>query len=126
MSDLEQPLSFEGQRRSEAILRLAQRESQKRRRKRTALRGAGAGTLVIAAVLVARSGFKTSLLHRGDEIVEVPPQQLPKTSSPPGIVVSQIQTDPTIVDRLAIHTQSKTWRSIDDEEFIRAMADAGK
>jgi hypothetical protein len=125
MSDLEYSLSSQGQRRRQRILELALRESQSRRHKRWTVRGAGALLLVIAAILIARHQINPTA-RQAQQVVEAIPQPQPPIVTTPRIVVSQIQTDPTIVDRLAIRTQSKAWRSIDDEEFLRALADAGR
>ena len=41
-------------------------------------------------------------------------------------MIWQIQTDPTLLQRLAVPPQKPTWRVLSDDELLRALADAGK
>jgi hypothetical protein len=42
------------------------------------------------------------------------------------IVVTRIQTDPTLLQRLAIPPQKPTWKILSDDELLHELADAGK
>jgi hypothetical protein len=125
MSDVDPVLSDSGIARRERILMLALDEAKSRRRKRWALRASAVGVVVAGIGLVVRSmtGSIAPPPVRPLAIQDPAPVPVP---SPPGIVVSRLETDPTIVDRLAIQADSHRWQTIGDEELLRGLADAGR
>ena len=42
------------------------------------------------------------------------------------VVITQIQTDPTLLDRLSVPPQRPTWKILTDDQLLRALADAGR
>jgi len=131
MSNWDQPLSSEGLRRREQILAAARRVARRRRWRRRALRGSGA--IVIVAILLTlylqlfpiptarQPRPSTPIAHQSDS------SPSPATMPAHAIVITWIATDPTLVDRLAIDPQQPPiWQSIDDDELIRTLAEAGQ
>ncbi|HEX3356788.1 MAG TPA: hypothetical protein VHS31_07450, partial [Tepidisphaeraceae bacterium] len=48
------------------------------------------------------------------------------TSHPSDIVIGQLDTDPTISERLALKPTSPRWEHLNDDELIESLADAGE
>lgn len=124
MTDLLTPAGIE---RREQILQLAQRAASQRRIRRRAI-GAGAAICVLALALLP-------LLRRHPapppEIARVTPRIIPErpivfVRSPRTIEVQRIDTDPRLLDSLAIRPQPNTWRRLGDDELLRELAATGK
>jgi hypothetical protein len=126
MNDWEQPLSPAGQRCRERILQLALHEARQRRQQRWTRRSVGTALVITLALVAVRFIPSKALAPQQDQIVVVPPHVVAPTPSQPKIIISRIETDPTIVDRLAIRPSSKRWQSIGDDELLAGLADAGK
>lgn len=124
MTDSQTILSPEGARRREQILRLARRAATGRRRRRLALRGglALAGVAVLAVALWPDPAVRT-VGPSPDQWVQHPN---PAPPTPRVVDIQTITTDLSLVDRLALRPQQRGWQSIDDDEFLKVLADAGK
>ena len=131
-------LSATGARRRDEILRAAVRAGQSRRRRRLAGRAAGAAGGVIAiawavAAVLRPAGLVKPPLVRGP-IPPAPPPVAhvvvsgprPAVKRPAVIIVQRIETDPTLVDRLAVPRQGHPWRSLSDDELLTQLAQAGR
>ena len=137
LDDVAEPLlSPEGRVRRAAILQLAHRESRARRRRHFARRAgvAGAGLSIALAIF---------WLTRPQN--EAPPQivhQLPSTqrmqqpatrqiaqrpvATRSKILITRIETDSTLLQRLTLPPQKPSWSVIDDDELLRSLAEAGR
>ncbi len=124
MSESNVPLSPEGIQQRERILRLAQREARSLKHRRHSARIGG------ACIILAVIALGLMLIVPGKPPVRMvkstPAPPPPAVQQTPGIVVTFIQTDPTLADRLAIRPQPPRWRSIDDDELLTSLADAGQ
>ncbi|WP_428940228.1 hypothetical protein [Fontivita pretiosa] len=131
MSNWDQPLSSEGLRRREQILAAARRVARRRRWRRRALRGGDVIAVVAILVTLYVQLFPkpTARQPRPTGPIVHQPDSLPSPTATPvnAIVITWIATDPTLVDRLAIDPhRPRIWRSIDDEELIQTLAEAGQ
>jgi len=120
----QETLSEAGKQRRQQILLLAKAAARNRRQKRFALCGVitiAIGALVIPLML--RSQHSKVMPVEKPEIARVSP---PPVGPPPSIAIEYVQTDPTITDRLTIKPQPPRWTSIGDDEFLKALADAGQ
>ena len=113
-------LSQSGERRREAILDLALVAARGRRRRRIALRASLAAILI----LVLLSPILRSLRPRDAHTVVHHTEPLPPRV-PPSPVVERIETDPHIIERLAIPPTHAKVIIINDTELLGdlAMAD---
>ncbi|HEX5244829.1 MAG TPA: hypothetical protein VFW23_16345 [Tepidisphaeraceae bacterium] len=125
MTDPPIELSMAGEQRKESILAMAKIEaSQRRRRKRAAQTLAAA---IILALLIPAVFLHTH--HRQSLPVAVhvhshDAPQIEKTISKSKILVIRIETDPQIIERLAIPSQPPRWKKIGDDELLRDLASA--
>ena len=127
MIDPSENLSPAGMARREAILHQTLQIVRRRRRRRQALQlTAGLAVVVLASVLIRLPQYPrevTPLPGGGPAIVDggssVP---LPR---PPGPVVQVIAPDPDICTRLAAPDLPPTWRTIDDDQLLAALAETG-
>lgn len=111
------PLSVAGEARRGEILRLAKGEARRRRRRRVGVRiGAVCAVLGLGVVVMWPGGKATEVA------VKVLPTKAPEPAA--GLKITFIQTDPTIVDRLAV-SPVRSWTVMDDDQLLRSMADAG-
>lgn len=126
-------LSPIGLRRREEILRSAVREGRAVRRRRRVVRAAGgcaAVMLATASVLVTLHSRRTPLPQQQATVaphratVVVSPRPAPRPTHE--VIVQQIVTDPTLVDRLAVSSQGKSWQTLSDDEFLRQLSRAGR
>jgi hypothetical protein len=127
MSDEPIILSEEGRLRQRQILDSALCAARSRKIRRTAIRAAsvGIGCLVIAALLLSH-GWKEK---RQLATIPVSPalavvHEHPATFVAPIVVVQRIQTDPNVVERLALPPIHSTVRHISEDELLRELADA--
>jgi hypothetical protein len=141
------PLSRDGERRREQILRLAQRTAAARGRRRRHARGAVgiAMLLAIAAVIGLRFGRVAPKRDVADVPRPIPipttPGHSPSPSSipppvavaaaparpaRPEIVITRIKTAPGLADRLAIRRDPAAWQRLSDDDLLHRLSDAGK
>lgn len=121
MIDDEMGLSAAGKARRDQILRLAVGEAGARKRRR---RVARAG-MVLTIIGISVSAF--FMFQRVEHPVPVPVAiDTPTTPQTAPALATRIQTDPTIVQRLSIPPQPRSWTIIGDDELLRSLADAGK
>lgn len=124
MPEFQPPLSPPGERRRERILDLALAEAGRRRRRRRAARTALAVLLVAAVV----SPLLRSRPAHPPEVAVQPHPRHPATSGSPvvapsrGLIVARIETDPHIIERLAIRPQAPRVIVINDNELLNALA----
>jgi hypothetical protein len=130
-SDQSNRLSPSGAARVDQILRLAKQTARQRRdgRRRLAFAAANLAFAVLAltCILVIRQmpgPSQIPLLPQNRFIATAPPQA-PIAPAPPDETIVRILTDPTLLDRLSIHTEPK-WESISDDELIQVLAEAGQ
>ena len=71
------------------------------------------------------------VVHTANVFSTRPPQSsrmiasVTQRSSPKTLLVEQIQTDPTIAQRLSVLPNPR-WQKIDDDELIQSLANAGQ
>lgn len=127
MAEPTPPLSEEGLRRREQILARALAEAGRRRRRR-----AGGRVGIVCAVI---GGLVTAILliraadeGKAPEVVKrVPPETSPPTApAEPRVIFTRIQTDPGIVERLAIHVEPARPQRIRDDELLSELAAANQ
>ena len=126
MTDLE--LSPSGRARREQILNMAIQQGRRRRRRRLAIRGAAAA-IVLLAIGAAVLHMPHFASHPSDTaIVEPSPPHAAATHRVPAakVVIERLQTDPTIVRRLAISKTRPRWQRLDDDHLLQELAQAGK
>lgn len=122
--DSSNPLSPHGVERREAILAAALRAAGRRRARRRAGRAAGAFAVVVVGLLAI-----TALVPRSTPVSDprAPSGSFVQTTVPlPRVVITHIETDPTLSRKLALPPQEPRWRRIGDAELLQAFADAGK
>jgi hypothetical protein len=125
MIEFDEPLSVEGRQRRDQILDVAKRAARTHRRQRLAARSiAGSAAILgmIALVVHTANQFQFRSPHPATPVVALvhptsPPQQT--------LLVEQIQTDPTITQRLSV-LPSPRWQEINDDELIQSLANAGQ
>lgn len=120
MSQLPPSLSPQGLARREEILAFALNESLRRRRKRMVARAAVA-IIMVAAVIVPVLRFRS----RRAPSMAIKPQ--PAHTAPPSfppVLVTRIETDPHIVERLSIPPQRSHVIVIGDSELLKELAEA--
>jgi hypothetical protein len=124
MGDFDEPLSSAGQERRELILGLAKSQARRRRRRRQVLQmGAVCAVLGVAVSLVLLS--KTSGLHSSETTVVVgEPDLLPLSVVRSSVIITFVQTDPTISERLSVSAPHR-WTIIDDDQLLNSLAEAG-
>jgi hypothetical protein len=137
-------LSRDGERRRDQILRLALEASGQRRRRRQARRAVGLVLLLATAI-----GFGVRLRHgtptrqaRSDHRA-IPGPAVSKNSTPapvashiptiaparsprPQVVITRIQTDAGLTDRLSIRPDPAGWQRLTDDDLLRRLSDVGK
>jgi len=123
-------LSENGLRRREEILRSAVRAARHRRlRRQLAKVGLFAGTAMVFLFVTApfwRSPAIRTVILPEPATVPSPVHHAIMQPTAPEIVVTRIQTDPTLLQRLAVPPQKPTWKILSDDELLRELADAGK
>ena len=126
-------LSQEGRLRQASILSLALNESRSRRRRRITGKAVAAGVCLLIVFSVFRSTLPTNppqpqvVQQMPSEIREVPQPVINLTPAPPKkIVVSFIETDPSLLKQLTIPPRKPTWTVIDDDELLRRLGEAGR
>jgi len=120
MSELQPMLSVEGRHRRRQILRLAMAEARGRRRRRVLVRVTAAG-LLIAALVPALFRIQTS---RETPIAIRLPRPAPQAPIRPQILVTRIETDPHIIERLEIPPLPVHVTLINDRELLDDLAQA--
>jgi hypothetical protein len=126
MSDVQ--LSPRGRARREQILEIAIQHARRCRRRRLAVRGGAVGiVLVVIGIAVAR------IPHLNPNPSQTPTANSSPPAAPPPerrqalkVVVERIQTDPTIVRRLAVPHTPPLWQTLDDDHFLHELALAGR
>lgn len=126
-------LSEAGVQRREEILRSAVRAASRRRRRGQFLRvGAPLAAVVLAAFLAARFGSvqqSPRAQTKPPEVATVPPPPAAAPVTPPavpGVTITRIQTDPTLLDRLSVPPRKRDWQVLNDEQLLQALAAAGR
>lgn len=120
-------LSSAGERRKESILAMAKAQASRRRRRKRA-----AQTLVVAIIFALLIPALLLRFHRqpyqqAKIVPTIHPRQnleIASTSSKSRVVVVKIETDPQIIERLAIPSQPPQWKKIGDDELLRDLASA--
>lgn len=127
MSEIE--LSPRGRQRREHILEMAIQQARQRRRRRLAVRGGAAAVVLLVA------GLALLLVpHPGPQRHELPvaTKSQPPTAPPRDhaqaakLLIEHIQTDPTLLKRLAVRPSPPRWQTLDDDQLLRELALAGK
>ena len=129
-------LSPDGEERRLKILALAQDAARGRRRRRIATRVIAACIVVFCGVipLAARFSHRNSSPSRS-QIAErrqpsapsdVAPRHRNPQQHPNEIVVTRIETDPEIANRLAVRREAPVYRRLTDDDLLRQLADAGR
>jgi len=121
MIDQPIPLSPNGQRRREVILAAALRQAGRRRRRRQLTRA----TIICAALATALPFLLPLMRPRrpAPSVVCVLPE--PRRAIG-GIVITRIQTEPGIADRLSIPPVPPHWHRLSDDELLRQLQAAGR
>lgn len=121
----EVPLSADGRRRCEEILRLACQQAIRRRSRRrlgnAALAAGSIATLVIVATLMRPTAPAPSARPL---VAERPPQRSQPAAT--GLHIERLQTDPNIVARLAVRPAPRQWRPLDDDQLLQTLASSGR
>jgi hypothetical protein len=123
MSDFHPALSSVGEKRRGQILDLALAEARRRRRRRVTSQAALAA---MAGLLVAVLIPPLLRIHRAPDhpITLKNLQPAPSTSPPPPTLVTRIETDPHILERLAIPPHPSHVTLITDGELLDGLATA--
>jgi hypothetical protein len=123
-------LSPEGRRRQEQILQMALRDMRNTRRRRWILPGVGAVAAVGLVLLVSIPRPQKALVMAMKSVpavaVPIAPRSGAEAPGPVEPMVQFVETDPTIADRLTLKPQAPRWVVVDDDQFVKALADAGK
>jgi hypothetical protein len=128
MSDSYVELSHEGLERRDQILRLARDAARRRRRRRRSIAVVATVTLSVMATLMTMTvvkapGFLDPHIVQISKL-RVAPDPVPGPHS--NVEIVQIQTDPTITARLALVPSQSKWRTLEDNELLQLLADAGR
>ena len=126
MSDIE--LSPRGRQRREQILEMAIRQGRQRRRRRLAVRG-GAVAIVLLVMATAVLRIPRSAPHQSDLPTAksaAPAVPTPDRGQQAKVVIERIQTDPTILRRLAVPKSPPLWQTLDDDHLLQELAQAGR
>jgi hypothetical protein len=138
-------LSRDGERRREQILRLAVRAAAQRGQRRRARRVAGLILFLVTAACIGvrfHHATATGEAKNDPQPLPHPPSArhppTPERNAPPvvavtpaqparpEIVITRIQTDPGLTDRLAIPRDAPAWQRLTDDDLLRRLSDAGK
>jgi hypothetical protein len=124
-----QGLSQQGRRRREEILWSAIRAARTRRRRRRSMQVAAGAAVTVIAIFLSISFHQVQ--RAPTRIVRNAPMPIVPNAprNPPGdvqVVVTEIHTDPTLLQRLAVPPQKPDWKILSDDELLRVLADAGK
>lgn len=129
MTDSPIELSSAGEQRKESILAMAKIQARHRRRRRRA-----AQTLAATAAIILALAVPVLLLrphhHQALPVAVVPNidshinQRIRNPISKSRVVVLKIETDPGIIERLAIPSEPPRWKKIGDDELLRDLASA--
>jgi hypothetical protein len=127
------PLSSAGEDRREEILLLAKAQARERRHRRQGwLAGAGVALIVLASLVIPRSGTSVSLrVAIRPNLMPMPPSAKVVThpdARPPAlgqIAITRISTEANIAARLAVPPQKPSWQMLNDDELMRQLAAAG-
>jgi len=124
-------LSEEGRLRQQQILQAALGASRDRKRRTTVVRAAqvSAAVVLIGLILwpVVYSRMSRLTAHDGISVIQTGPRRLPEPTviqAEPLIIVKRIETDPNILERLALPPIKSTARHISEDELLRELADA--
>ena len=120
-------LSSAGEQRKKSILAMAKAQASRRRRRKRAAQTFAAA--IIFALLIP--ALLLRFHRRPDQQVKVVPtvpahanRQVAISSSKSRVVVVRIETDPQIIERLAIPSPPPQWKKIGDDELLRDLASA--
>jgi hypothetical protein len=124
-------LSPDGEARRRQILRLAVQEAGMVRHRRIRRRVAIVCALALLAGIFIPHRRATQIVQKPaahpfvtDPVISA---RNPKTSRQPReILITRIQTDPTIAARLALRPQKPTWQKIGDDALLERLTEAGK
>ncbi len=126
-------LSPEGRLRQASILRLALDESRSCRRRQMTGKAMAAGVCLLIVFSVFRSTHPTDtpqpqVVQQMPSVKrEVPQPVINLTPAPQKkIVVSRIETDPSLLTKWTIPPRKPTWTVIDDDELLRRLGEAGR
>ena len=127
MTDFE--LSPSGQVRRAQILQLALHQARRQRLRRRAVRAGIACLAVVGVGLAVLQSRRPSLdPSRTSTAKTLAPNPQPSADHPVvgKITIERIETDPTIVDRLAVPVAAPKWVQIDDEQLSQELSKAGQ
>lgn len=125
-------LSEAGARRREEILKAALRAASRRRIRVQLIPAAGAVAAVLFVLFLGtRLGWVEKPPQSQIQTPIVNPERSPSNAQAhhavaEKVVVTQIRTDPTLLDRLSVPPQKPTWKILTDDQLLRALADAGR
>jgi hypothetical protein len=117
-------LTEEGKLRQSQILDVAMRAARDRKRRRVVTRSIwqGVGVIILVAVLLPRVRRPAPPIARP---IDLPTRiDRPVAQPAPLVIVRKIETDPNILERLALPPISSTVRHISEDELLRELADA--
>lgn len=127
MTDPPYDLTPAGNRRKEQILALAVHQARRRGRRRIATRA----TLLCLVVAAAIPGLIHLLPHAGreEQVVQIRTEEKPTLPQPhpapaSRVLITRLQTDPDIIQRLAIPPRLPRWQTIGDDQFLQALSNA--
>jgi hypothetical protein len=126
MSDLE--LSPHGRARREQILQMAIQQARRRRRRRLAIRSGAIAMVLLTIGLVVLRGPRSVPHPSETTTVNSTLSAAPVLNPEPAakIVIERVETDPTIVRRLAVQQTPPRWQRLDDDHLLQELAQAGK
>ncbi len=127
MTDPTMELSPAGEQRKESILAIAKAHASQRRRRRRAAQTLAATAAIILALILPALLLRTHHRQSLPVAVHVHSQNHARIEQPIAkskVVVLTIETDPRIIERLAIPSQPPRWKKIGDDELLRDLASA--
>lgn len=120
-TDWNEPLSPQGRRRRTAIGEVARAAALQRRRRRRLGRATVAGFVLLLATAVFIQLQPSRLDRTPVQVVE----RIAPSAPPPALLISQIETEPAISQRLALSHGRRRWQTVGDDELLHTLAQAG-
>ncbi len=102
---------FDFDQRRQAILQLALRHADARRHRRWIVRAGGVAVVALIAISIIL-------------LPKTPQPNMPRPSD--SVAIHYLQTDPHILDRLSTPSAQPAWTTINDDELLKTLADAGQ
>lgn len=128
-------ISYEGVKRRDEILRLAQGAARTRKHRRNVIRTMSANlAFVVIASITAMVATQVPMGERRESggssplAVSKPPAPVPTAvpAEAESVKIVYIQTDMSLVDRLSIRPEPPRWEVISDEQLLEQLAQSGE